>query len=125
MTLNNDTTITSENEIELELSHGINNLSIKTNKDCQGVYNETIIFNSKPFVYPNPIKNNTININSVDFYENETPVEIYDLRGQLLFSKSFLGTSNQLKIDVSNIPSGIYILKIISKEKIFNYKIIK
>jgi len=125
VTLNNDTTITSENEIELELSHGINNLSIKTNKDCQGVYNETIIFNSKPFVYPNPIKNNTININSVDFYENETPVEIYDLRGQLLFSKSFLGTSNQLKIDVSNIPSGIYILKIISKEKIFNYKIIK
>ncbi len=125
VTLNNKVTITSESEIELELTKGINNISVKTNKDCQGVYNETIVFNSKPFVYPNPIKNNTININSVEFYESETPVEIYDLKGQLLFSKSYRSTTNQLKIDVSNIPNGIYILKIVSKEEIFNYKIIK
>ena len=125
VTLNNKTTITSASEIELELNQGTNNLSVKTNKDCQGVYNKTIIFNSEPFVYPNPIKNNTISINSFEFSENEVPVEIYNLKGQLLFSKSYNSATNQLKIDVSNIPNGIYILKIISKEEIFNYKIIK
>ncbi|MFT5217620.1 MAG: endoglucanase [Glaciecola sp.] len=125
VTLNNETTITSASEIELELNQGTNNLSVKTNKDCQGVYNKTIIFNSEPFVYPNPIKNNTISINSFEFSENEVPVEIYNLKGQLLFSKSYNSATNQLKIDVSNIPNGIYILKIISKEEIFNYKIIK
>ena len=52
-------------------------------------------------------------------------LEIYNLKGQLLFSKSYNSATNQLKIDVSNIPNGIYILKIISKEEIFNYKIIK
>tara|TARA_R110002126_G_scaffold291172_1_gene450691 strand:+ start:23767 stop:27027 length:3261 start_codon:yes stop_codon:yes gene_type:complete len=125
VTLNNETTITSASEIELELNQGTNKLSVKTNKDCQGEYNKTIIFNSEPFVYPNPIKNNTISINSFEFSENEIPVEIYNLKGQLLFSKSYNSATNQLKIDVSNMPNGIYILKIISKEEIFNYKIIK
>ena len=123
--LNNEVTITRENEIELELVQGVNKLSVTTNKDCQGVYNETIVFNSQPFVYPNPIKNNTININSVEFYDKETPIEIYDLTGKLLFSKTYHATSNQLKVDVTSIPNGIYILKVISKEEIFNYKIIK
>ena len=125
VTLNNKVTITSESEIELELAQGVNNLSVKTNKDCQGVYNETIMFNSQPAVFPNPIKNNTIHVNSVDFYKNEIPVEIYDLTGKLLFSKTYQPTTNQLKIDVSSMPRGIYLLKVASKENTFNYKIIK
>tara|TARA_R110002096_G_scaffold236751_1_gene427554 strand:+ start:8776 stop:12060 length:3285 start_codon:yes stop_codon:yes gene_type:complete len=125
VSLNNEVTITSESEIELELAQGVNNLSVKTNKDCQGVYNETIMFNSQPVVFPNPLKNNTIQVSSVDFYETQVPVEIYDLTGKLLFSKTFHATTNQLKIDVSSIPKGIYLLKIASKENTFNYKIIK
>ena len=125
VTLNNKVIITSESEIELELTQGVNNLSVKTNKDCQGVYNETIMFNSQPVVFPNPIKNNMIHVNSVDFYENEVPVEIYDLTGKLLFSKTYQPTTNQLKIDVSSMPKGIYLLKVASKENTFNYKIIK
>ena len=125
VTLNNKTTITNESKIELELTQGINNLSVKTNKYCQGVYNETIVFNTTPIVYPNPIKNNTININSVEFYDNEVPIEIYDITGKLLFSKTYHPTTNQLKIDVTNLPLGIYILKVSSKENTFNYKIIK
>ena len=125
VSLNNKVTITSESEIELELAQGVNNLSVKTNKDCQGVYNETIMFNSQPVVFPNPLKNNTIQVSSVDFYETQVPVEIYDLTGKLLFSKTFHATTNQLKIDVSSIPKGIYLLKIASKENTFNYKIIK
>ncbi|MDC1276724.1 carbohydrate-binding protein [Algibacter sp.] len=125
VTLNNKVTITSESEIELELAQGVNNLTVKTNKDCQGVYKETIMVNSKPVVFSNPIKNNTIQVNSVDFYENEIPVEIYDLSGKLLFSKTYQPTTNQLKIDVSSMPKGIYLLKVASKESTFNYKIIK
>lgn len=123
--LNNVVTITGESEIELELTQGANNLSVKTNKDCQGVYKETIMFNSQPVVFPNPIKGSTIHINSIDFYENDVPVEIYDLTGKLLFSKTYHATNNQLRIDVSSMPKGIYLLKVASKENTFNYKIIK
>lgn len=123
--LNNDVIVTSESEIELELVQGVNTLRVKTNKDCQGVYNETIIFNSQPVVFPNPIKDNTIHISSTDFYENDIPVEIYDLTGKLMFSKTCHATANQIKIDVSSMPKGIYLLKVASKENTFNYKIIK
>lgn len=123
--LNNEVTITRESEIELELNNGINNLSVKTNKDCQGDYKETIVFNSQPVVYPNPIKNNTININSFEFYEKETLVEIYDLTGKLLLSRTYNVITSQLKVDVSSIPNGIYILKVMFEEEILNYKIIK
>lgn len=125
VTLNNEITITSESEIELELKNGVNNLSVKTSKDCQGIYQETILFNREPLVYPNPIKNSTIHINGVAMGANETPIEIYDLKGQLVFSKSYKTASNQLEIDIPDLPEGIYMLKIISKEEIFNYKIIK
>ena len=125
ITINDETIITSESEIELELSHGVNTISVKTNKDCQGVHKERIVYSSQPIIFPNPIVNNIVNINSVDFYRNETPIEIYDLKGQLMFSKSFYGTSSQLKIDVSNMQNGLYMLKIVSKEGTFNYKIIK
>ena len=125
ITINDETIITSESEIELELSHGVNTIRVKTNKDCQGVHKERIVYSSQPIIFPNPIVNNIVNINSVDFYRNETPIEIYDLKGQLMFSKSFYGTSSQLKIDVSNMPNGLYMLKIVSKEGTFNYKIIK
>ncbi len=125
VTLNEKTIITSSSEVELELTQALNKLSVKTNKDCQGVYNEMISFNSEPLVYPNPIKDNTINVNSVDFYDNEIPVQIFDLTGKLLLSKTFRPTTMQLNIDVSNMPDGIYLLKIVSKGKLFNYKIIK
>lgn len=125
VTLNNETIITSASEIELELSKGTNNLTVKTSKECQGSYKETIVFNSDPFVYPNPIKDNLININAGSYFENETPIEIYDLKGQLVFSKSYKTSENQLKLDVTSLPKGVYILKIVAEEEIFNYKIIK
>lgn len=125
VTLNGISTITSASEIELELSYGINKLIVKTDKDCQGIFNETIIFNSQPVVYPNPIKNNTIHINHFDFYGYEIPIEIYDLQGKLELAKTYQATTDHLSIDISTIPKGVYLLKVKSKDKIFNYKIIK
>ncbi len=125
VTLNEETIVTKESEIELILANGINNLNIKTNKDCQGIYKETFVVNNQPLVYPNPVKDNTLFINTGNLSNAVTPVEIYNLTGNLLFSKTYQATANHIKIDMSNIPSGVFILKIVTAEKIFNYKIIK
>jgi hypothetical protein len=53
------------------------------------------------------------------------PVEIYDLAGKLIFAQTYNANTNRLKVDVSNIASGFFILKIVTTEKIHNYKIIK
>jgi endoglucanase len=125
VTLNKETFVTNENELELPLNDGVNDLIVKTNLICQGIYEETIILGNTPYIYPNPISGDILNISSGDLYENNTLVEIFNLKGQLLFSKVYFEQSNQLKIDVSNLSKGMYILKMVLKEKTFNYKIIK
>ena len=54
ITLNDETFITDESSIALTLSIGENILSVKTNKECQGVYEKTIVVGSEPILYPNP-----------------------------------------------------------------------
>ena len=125
ITLNGETLITEESEIELSLSNGVNELSIRANKDCQGVYEKTIVVSAEPLVYPNPI-HNTLFINTGDISMTTVPVEIYDLAGKLIFSKTYNTiTKNTLEVDLSNITSGFFILKIVTIEKTHNYKIVK
>ncbi|MDA9335620.1 carbohydrate-binding protein [Flavobacteriaceae bacterium] len=124
ITLNDETFMTDESAIELSLSTGTNTLSIKTNKECQGVYEKTIVVGSEPILYPNPVQDMLfINIGLTNL--TRIPVEIYDLTGKLIVSKTYSPTSNTLSIDVSNIESGFFILKITTSEKTHNYKIIK
>jgi len=124
ITLNDETFMTDESAIELSLSAGTNTLSIKTNKECQGVYEKTIVIGSEPVLYPNPVQDMLfINIGLTNL--TRIPVEIYDLTGKLIVSKTYSPTSNTLSIDVSNIESGFFVLKITTSEKTHNYKIIK
>jgi hypothetical protein len=125
ISLNEETFITSESEVELVLSKGLNKLSIRTNKECQGVYEKTFVVNSAPIVYPNPVQNNTLFIN-IDLIETSAvPVEIFDVTGKLIASKIYYPTSNTLEVDVSSIANGFFVLKITTAEKTYNYKIIK
>lgn len=125
VTLNEETFITNENEIELSLLNGSNDLSIKTNIDCQGVYKETIMNGNEPLVYPNPIINDVLYVIMIENIENETPVEIYDLAGKLIYSKTYPINTKRLEIDLSKMINGFFILKISTSEKVYNYKIIK
>ena len=124
ITLNDETFITHERAIELSLSRGENTLSIKTNKECQGVYEKTIVVGSEPILYPNPVRD-MLFINMGVTNLSMVPVEIYDLTGKLIVSKAYSPASNTLSIDVSNIESGFFVLRITTTEKTHNYKIIK
>lgn len=70
-------------------------------------------------VYPNPVKNN-LNIS----YESEiSEVKIYNLLGQEVFSKAT--ADSNLKLDISNITSGNYVVKLFGPEGQYNFKLIK
>jgi endonuclease/exonuclease/phosphatase family metal-dependent hydrolase len=60
-------------------------------------------------VYPNPVKYE-LNINGLDL-ANETDTAIYDITGRQVFSEKV----SQNSVNVSSLPSGIYILKIGNK----------
>lgn len=75
--------------------------------------------NVEPMIYPNPVVNDLM-IKSV----NEGEVMVTDIQGKLVFSEAL---SSGLSIfDVSNIESGIYVVKIIENSgKSFKKKFIK
>ncbi|HNQ59193.1 MAG TPA: T9SS type A sorting domain-containing protein [Bacteroidales bacterium] len=71
-------------------------------------------------VSPNP-SNGIFNITTP--YHNQQRAEIYSTDGRMLFSKDF--SNNNLKINVSSYPSGIYTLKIIANQQTYQIKLIK
>ena len=64
-----------------------------------------LVDNNNLFIYPNPA-NDYVNVNATVNLHN---IEIYSIYGQLLISE--IVDTNNIKIDVSNLPSGTYILR--------------
>ncbi|TLX75638.1 T9SS type A sorting domain-containing protein [Labilibacter sediminis] len=81
------------------------------------VRNENLKLNEL-FTYPNPAKSEV----RIEGVSEITGVDILDETGRLVKHKDVVIGN---KIDVSDIPSGYYILKIKSKEKVFIAKLIK
>ena len=121
VTLNGREYETSENKFILPLSNNKNVITIKTDLECQGVFKDEMILDNIPRIYPNPISGNFLNIKTGYSNLQKSLIEIYDLRGSLIYRGKTDGSS---KIDFSWIPKGIYILRITKNQKSFNYKII-
>lgn len=121
VTLNGREYETSENKFILPLSNNKNVITIKTDLECQGVFKDEMILDNIPRIYPNPISGNFLNIKMGYSNLQKSLIEIYDLRGSLIYRGKTDGSS---KIDFSWIPKGIYILRITKNQKSFNYKII-
>jgi len=72
--------------------------------------------------YPNPA-NNQLNLNFGTQVEN-TLVSIVDLQGRSVFTKSI--ANKQLEtLDISNLSSGIYFVKVVANGKAMNSKFVK
>ena len=74
------------------------------------------------FGYPDEFKKHIEieNINSVELNSTNTPISeisIYDLSGKLLLSKKYNSEIN-INSNISNLASGIYLLKINNKKSI-------
>ena len=72
-------------------------------------------------MYPNPASDN-LTIQLASSSEIAT-VNFYDYTGRLALSKDI--STNDNKIDVNNLASGVYILKVVTEDKIGTQKFIK
>ena len=70
-------------------------------------------------IYPNPASNNL----NIECGEKINNLELYDALGRMLISKGNI--LNNTSIDVSNLDSGIYILKIRTVKGSGEYKVVK
>ena len=74
-------------------------------------------------LYPNPTVKDLI-INNKELLNQNLHFAVYDLQGKKL-SEGKLNTSEQNKIDVSHLASGMYILNVSNGERTFSDKFVK
>lgn len=70
-------------------------------------------------LYPNPVKD----LLNISFAETITSVEIYNLLGQQVIVKS--PNANEAIIDVSNLGSGTYLVRVYANDTVKTLKVIK
>jgi subtilisin-like proprotein convertase family protein len=124
--LNGTITNTTATEISLPLLQGINELTVTTDQDCQGTHRETINNSLKLIIYPNPIiDSNVLNIITKDTSIDNIDITLFSILGKSLLSKSFKLNNRKTTLDVTNLSSGIYLLRINTGKEQVNYKILK
>lgn len=73
-------------------------------------------------VYPNPVINELTINTSENFI---TKLQVYSVLGKMLWQNNNVSINTNHTVDFSNLPTGIYILKVFSDEKQKSFRIIK
>ena len=115
---------TSQENLTLNLSPGMNRLLVSTDLECQGVYEEEFFLSEKVQVYPNPTKGPlSIYVSGKD---SEVNVEVHSISGRTMYSNTYkVGWNRTFDVDLSSLNGGIYVLSISGNTTNVSHKIIK
>jgi len=122
--LNNTVYTTSQSTITLTLNPGENNVEVKADSDCQGIYRERIMLDDKAVVYPNPVNGDMVYV-SIPVTTEKVYIEVFNLLGARAMVKEFNAQDNVFAISTNGLASGVYVMKIVSGSYSFNTKIVK
>ncbi|MDF0717615.1 zinc-dependent metalloprotease family protein [Muricauda sp. 334s03] len=106
--LNGLVTQTEASKIELDLKEGVNTLKVYSNLPCQGVIEQTLFYSSRPVVSPNPV--DTVTEVYLGGFEGTIGIQIFTVNGRLVRMENRRVSGDDLQLDLSNLPKGIYYL---------------
>ena len=121
--LNGILTRTSESVVTLKLDNGPNTLRVSGDLPCQGIFEETYFRGDRTLLSPNPVENE-FSIFLVEV-QDELRITVFDAQGRLFKQFSYTNALNQVDLDASSWPSGMYFISL--KGESFNetHKMIK
>ncbi|ADV49200.1 Proprotein convertase P [Cellulophaga algicola DSM 14237] len=123
VSLNGVELIVTDSTYKLSLENGINTLKVITNLPCQGSFEMEYILLDKPFIYPNPAREEVRIFTGVE--TNNNVIQIFALNGRLVKTVTIDRGTTELIILVTDIPSGVYVLKLQSDRLKETFKLIK
>ena len=102
---------TTDDQISLALENGRNKVTIKTDAECQGIFEETLYLSDQAFIFPNPFTDRMQAV--VDYREDEEiQVDIYNTSGTLIKSSFHTINNGLLDINTSMLARGLYIVEL-------------
>jgi len=116
---------TRESEITLPLSKVENQLSVKTDLDCQGVYDERILLSTELIIYPNPVSEGNINVYLGELGSEEVTLSLFTINGVKVMAKRYKLNDNEVSLNVDTLAKGVYLLNIKTKSSLLNFKIVR
>ena len=124
ITHNNKTISTSDSNASIKLKKGLNTIRVTGEKECQGVYEETIFNSEDILLSPNPTATSSrLWIGGEDKNVN---VSMFDNAGRLLWTnQNDVPSSRSIDIQVSNLRAGLYYIKVDSETVKKTAKLIK
>ncbi|SNR31538.1 Por secretion system C-terminal sorting domain-containing protein [Lutibacter agarilyticus] len=122
--LNEKILITNENEITLDLISGKNNLKVKTELDCQGVYIDEFSLLNNITIYPTVV-NNKFSIGIPSPEGKTINYQVISISGNIVINKTVKITNQPIIVNTSNLSKGLYFVNIIGLNYNVQSKIIK
>lgn len=110
--------------MNIPLQKGNNELTVRTDKDCQGVYKQRITIGNDIMIYPNPF----VSTVQMDVGTSQAPagkIQIVDIMGKQVYQGNAVNNYGKLNLDLSNLPTGVYLVKLTIDNKQTVYKIWK
>ncbi len=124
VSVNGKTSTVSSNNFSTVLPTGLNTISVATDKDCQGIYQQEIFISENAFIYPNPTFG-VLNI-FVGGTEEKIAMNLNNLSGATIKKIDLtVGETREVEVDLSSIPQGTYIININSTTVSQSFKVIK
>ncbi len=124
VTLNGNTTTTTNSTITLNLAKGNNDITVTTDKPCQGSVTQHINLSADLVAYPNPFSS-VLNVNLGTDNVPHAIIAIYSINGTQVYSHQFINQSGVVQLDLSALKPGLYILKLITAHSENIFKVMK
>ena len=122
--VNDNTIVTDQSDYKLNLNKGLNVIRITGDKECQGVYEETIFNSEDILLSPNPAVNNT-NL-WVGGNDKNVNLSMFDNSGRLLWTRTKeLNSGRDINIETTNLKAGMYYIKVESETVRKTAKLVK
>ncbi|MEY3600717.1 MAG: hypothetical protein RLZZ463_1494 [Bacteroidota bacterium] len=124
ITHNGTTTTTDKQQVTIALRSGSNTLEVNTDLGCQGVYFEEVFVSEEVIVYPNPTQG-MIQV-FVAGLDQSISIIIRDLSGGVRINRHVQVPQNRVvELDLTEFPSGIYLMTLSSQTIRSSEKILK